>query len=106
LNRRKSSRDDWEVLDEIIGKLEQGYGGKIEEVPWILSAGSEYIERLRGDDVVATAILMHYGVLLASRDDIWWSAHSGRRIVREVSGKLEKMGEEYASMVVWCRALI
>lgn len=106
LNRRKSLQDDWDVLEEVIGKLELGFSGEIEEVPWILSAGSEYIERVRGDDVVAAAILMHYGVLLAARDDIWWAAYSGRRIVREVSARLEDMGEECASMVVWCRARI
>jgi hypothetical protein len=106
LNWRQSSQHDRGVLDVVIGKLEQGFSGAIEEVPWILSVGSEYIERLHGDDLVAGAILMHYGVLLATRADIWWAAYCGRRIVTEMSARLESQGQDYASMTIWCRAHI
>jgi hypothetical protein len=74
LNRNDSPQASQIVLDDAISKLEKGFNGEIEEVAWLLSAGPEYIKLLREGDIVAMVVLMHYGVLLARRDDIWWLA--------------------------------
>jgi hypothetical protein len=71
LNQTTSTQTSRIILDDVISKLEQGFGGEIEKVSWLLSAGPEYIKLLREGELVAMAVLMHYGVLLARRNDIW-----------------------------------
>jgi hypothetical protein len=105
LNWNFSSQASQMVLDDVISTLEKGFNGEIEGVAWLLSAGPEYIKLLREGDIVAMVVLMHYGVLLARKDDIWWARYAGRKMVDDLSVTLAGFGEEYLPMIVWCRAL-
>jgi hypothetical protein len=47
LNQTTSTQTGRIILDDVVSTLEQSFGGEIEEVSWLLSAGPEYIKLLR-----------------------------------------------------------
>jgi hypothetical protein len=103
LNNYVSPQDSKARLDDIITKLQQGFASEIEEIPWLMSAGSEYIDLLRRNDLTALAVLMHYGVLLARVEGVWWARLAGKKVVEEISARLEGRDDQCAAMVMWSR---
>lgn len=108
IERLKSPNDDMscvesrDILNSLISNLEIGFSGEIDEVPWLMSAGSDFINLLCKDDVAAKAMLMHYGVLLARTEGIWWSRMAGEKIVEEMVHVLEGSWQGFAAMIAWC----
>lgn len=98
-----SSLEERHILDQAVVALDQVFAGKVEEIPWVLSAGPKYFALLQRGHVLSTAVLVHYGVVLAQREDMWWAAYTGRRIVKELSATLAGYGDTYMAIVDWCR---
>jgi hypothetical protein len=103
LNQTTSPDDYRSLLDEVIVRVKQSFSGELEAVPWLLEAGPEYIELLRKGNLVALAVLIHYGVMLLQREDIWWAACTERRVVKKLTVTLARCGDDCIPMVNWCR---
>lgn len=103
INQDSSPEDCKIVLHKVILMLEKAFAGEINEIPWILMAGTDYIYWLRAGNSVALAILMHHGVLLVRVVGIWWTRYAGTKIVQELLKRLEGFNADYVSMVRWCR---
>lgn len=104
LNNETSCGESRDLLNKLILNLEKGFSGDVDEIPWLMSAGSDYIHLLlRKDDLVAKALLMHYGVLLARTEGIWWARLAGEKIAEEMVQVLEGSWNGSADMIAWCR---
>ncbi|KAH9863963.1 hypothetical protein J1614_009896 [Plenodomus biglobosus] len=103
LNNETSCGESRDLLNSLIVKLEKGFSGDVDEVPWLMSAGSDYIHLLCKEDLAAKALLMHYGVLLARTEGIWWARMAGEKIVEEMVQVLEGSWNGSADVIAWCR---
>ncbi|KAF2853355.1 hypothetical protein T440DRAFT_390061 [Plenodomus tracheiphilus IPT5] len=69
-----------------------------------MSAGANYIDLLCQNNLVAKALLMHYGVLLARTEGIWWARLAGEKIVNDMAQVLKGSWDGSVKMVEWCRS--
>lgn len=91
------------ILEEAINGLGQVHRRHHCAVMWIVRVSSAFLDEIRNGDPLALAVLMHWGVLLYTMDDMWWKRYSGVRLVEEVSNALDDRGEEWEAMTRRCR---
>ena len=75
-------------------------------VGWLVSLEEEFVSALFEQDVTATLILMHWAVLLAIPNNLWWSFKSGGSLVEELARSLPVLSDQQGKMVEWCRSRV
>ncbi|KAJ8111523.1 hypothetical protein OPT61_g5902 [Boeremia exigua] len=103
LTANRSNSNTRHVFEHAIQALEQKILDRTAVFPWIALAGLEFIESLRLQDSVAMAIFMAWGALMTMADHQWWATFSGKNLVNETSSILKLKGDEYTSLIAWCR---
>lgn len=91
------------VLQTAIDHLKQTFSSGGSMLRWLSTVEPEYLEQLRKKRGAALAIFMLWGVLLSQEDDMWWATYSGKRLVENVSARLDACAGEWKQVTHWCR---
>lgn len=70
---------------------------------WLTSTGADFNIELRRREPTALVILMYWGVLLDTLDEIWWAKYSGRRLVDDLSTILLGYGPQWNEAIAWAK---
>lgn len=72
-------------------------------ITWLGSTGGDFIDGLRKREPMALAIVMYWGVLLDTLDQMWWAKYSGRRLVDDITTILIGYGPQWDEATAWGR---
>ena len=90
---KRADEHDRVVYDKAIEDLEAAFSAHaiIGEDRTLAIVSFEYVIKVKTRQPLALIILAHYGVLLHSVRNQWWSAERGRRLIKAVHKELDEV---------------
>lgn len=98
------SREQTVTFADAISHLQTCFSKDTEMVLiWLAMTGNQFMTEMRQDEPMALLIFLHWGVLLDRLRDEWWVEGSGKKVVEELSMKLQEHGQDWETMTVWAQ---
>lgn len=70
---------------------------------WLVMIEAEFFQRVGQGEVAALVILACWGALTFAMEEIWWTKYAGRRIVEDISTRLQECETAWDDVLRWCK---
>ncbi|OJJ00826.1 hypothetical protein ASPVEDRAFT_40336 [Aspergillus versicolor CBS 583.65] len=76
-------------------------------VTWLAIVDKEFVDYLHQEEPLPILVMVHWGVLLAELDgEVWWASKSGRALVSDALGILDRGGVDFGIASSWPRGKV
>jgi hypothetical protein len=73
-------------------------------IPWIVMAGTDFVEQVENQEPLALLIYISWGALLGRLEEMWWAKVAGKTIVQSLAEDIGTENEEWGKVVRWAKS--
>lgn len=92
------------LFRSILEKLEKAYvdnnGRSV--FSWLVMIEAEFFQSVDQGELAAMVILACWGALTFALEEVWWTRYAGRRIVEDLSSRLDECDTSWNEVLRWC----